>query len=83
MARDHAHEQFKWVGKRLTHVFEGGWGNASFKGAAEGEQKIFAEVSLDDDLYVSSYKDTAVSLVHDLKLGECGLHNLGLGYLGE
>ena len=74
MARDHAHEQFKWVGKRLAHIVEDRWTDASFKGAAMDEQKIFAEVSLDDDFYVSSYKDTAVSLVHDLKPEEYGLH---------
>ena len=67
-------KQFKWVGKRLAHIFEGGWVGASFKGAAKGEENIFAEVSLGDDFYVFYYKDTAASLVHDLKLEEYGLH---------
>ena len=66
--------QLKWVGKRLAHIFEGGWTGASFKGSAKDEQKIFAAVSLDDDFYVFYYKDTAVSLVHYLKLQEYGLH---------
>ena len=47
---------------------------ASFKCAAKGEQKTFAEVALDDDFYISYYNDTAVSLVHDPNLEECGLH---------
>ena len=51
-----------------------GWAGASFKGAAKDEQKVFAEVSLDDDFYVFSHRGTAVSLVHDLKREECGLH---------
>ena len=67
-------KQFKWVGKRLAHIFEGGWADASIEGAAKGEQKILAEVSIDDDFYVFYYKDTAVSLAHDLKLEECGLY---------
>ena len=73
MARDHAHEGAR-VGKRLAHIFEGGWPGASIEGAAKDEEKIFAGVSIDNDLHVFYHKDTAVSLVHDLKLEECGLH---------
>ena len=65
---------FKWVGKRLAHIFEGGWTGASFEGAAKDGQKIFAEVSIDDEFTFFYCKDTAVSLVNDLKLEECGMH---------
>ena len=44
--------QFKWTGKRLAHIFEGGWVDASFKGAAKDHQKAQAEVPVSDDFYV-------------------------------
>ena len=59
---------------------EGGWAGASFEGAAKDEPKIFAEVSLDDEFYVFYYKYTAVSLVNDLKLKECGMHKAWVIY---
>ena len=40
----------KWVGKHPAHNFEDGWADAPFRGAAKDGQKIFAKVSLDDDL---------------------------------
>ena len=67
-------KQFKWTGKRLAHIFEGGWADATFKGAAKDHQKAQAEVPMSDDFYVFYYKDTAETLVHDLKLEECGMH---------
>ena len=42
-------KQFKWTGKRLAPIFEGGWADASFKGAAKDHQKARAEVSISDD----------------------------------
>ena len=66
--------QSQRVGKRLAHIFEDKWTGASFEGAANDERKIFAEVYPDDNFYVFYYIDTAVSLVHDLKLEEFGLH---------
>jgi hypothetical protein len=67
-------KQFKWTGKRLAHIFEGGWADASFRGAAKDEQKADAEVPMADDFYVFYYKDTGETLVHDLKLEEYGMH---------
>ena len=31
-------KQFKWFGKCLAHIFEGGWADAPFKGASEDHQ---------------------------------------------
>ena len=67
-------KQFKWTGRRLAHIFEGGWADASFKGAAKEHQKAQAEVPISDDFYVFYYKDSAETLVHDLKLEEYGMH---------
>ena len=38
--------------------------------------KSCVEASLDDDFYVFHYKDTVVSLVHNLKLEEYGMHKV-------
>ena len=67
-------KQFKWVGRHPAHIFEGGWVGASLQDAAKDEQKIIAEVFLDDDFYFFYYEGTAVSLVHDLKQEEYSLH---------
>ena len=55
-------KKYNWKGKRLAHIFEGGWSDASYK-RAEKTQPGF---------YVFYYKDQGDYLIHNLELSEHG-----------
>ena len=65
----------KWVGKRLANIFEGGWVDTSFKARPRTSRRSSLKFPSKTTFTSSSTncKDTAVSLVHDLKLKACGL----------
>ena len=66
-------EEDAWTRRRVAHIFEGGWADASYRGVAKEAQKEEAGLSIDDDFYIFYYKDISTSLVHDLKLEEYGM----------
>ena len=57
-------KKYIWKGKRLAHIFEGGWSDASYHKRAEKTQPGF---------YVFYYKDQGDYLIHNLELSEHGL----------
>ena len=59
---------YSWKGKRVAHIFEGGWADASCSRAATPK-----EAKGKQGFYLFYYKDVGEYLVHDLKLQEYGM----------
>jgi hypothetical protein len=69
-------KSFRWTGRRLVHIFESGWADATCRGTAMRSHEAGAPVSVSDDdalFYVFYYKDTKDTLVHELDLAEYGM----------